>query len=257
MSTGPRTPAAEPSGLLAEVLAAHGGLERWTAATAIAAQARFGGLLRSRFPGNQMASVRVTADLETQHVRFDDFPNIGQRAIFDCGEVRIETSTGEPIQARHDPRSAFRGLSGLRRNFRWDPLDATYFAGYAWWNYLSMPRLLARDGVTVHEGKPWREASELWRRLDVTFPPDLHTHSTRQTLYVDGSGLIRRHDYIAEPVGRWARAAHYSDGHQTFGGLVFPTHRRVRPRGPANRSLPRPTLVALDIEQIDVEGARR
>ncbi|MFF7941499.1 hypothetical protein ACFZC5_17440 [Nocardia gamkensis] len=41
------------SGLLDEVLTAHGGLERWravTALTALTAHGRFGGLLRSRFP---------------------------------------------------------------------------------------------------------------------------------------------------------------------------------------------------------------
>src|SRR5579859_653320 len=253
MSGGPRTPVAELSGLLAEVVAAHGGLAGWNAAAAITARARFGGLLSSRFPGSRMAVVRVMAQLEAQRVHFDDFPTPGQRAVFDRGEVRIETNSGERIEVRRNPRSAFNGLSGLRRNFRWDPLDATYFAGYAWWNYLSIPRLLAREGVTIREGRPLREAAEAWRRLEVTFPPDLHTHSRRQTFYVDGSGLIRRHDYVAEPVGRWARAAHYSDGHKTFDGLVFPTRRRVRPRGLANRSLPGPTLVALDIEHIEIE----
>jgi len=41
------------SGLIEEVLAAHGGLERWRAVTAITARATFGGLLRARFPGNR------------------------------------------------------------------------------------------------------------------------------------------------------------------------------------------------------------
>ena len=43
------------SGLLDEVLTAHGGLERWRAVTALTAHGRFGGLLRSRFPENRMA----------------------------------------------------------------------------------------------------------------------------------------------------------------------------------------------------------
>jgi hypothetical protein len=256
MAGSTHAPAPELSGLLAEVLAAHGGRERWQAAGAVSVRAAFSGLLRSRFPGNKMASVRLEAELDHQYVRFYDFPNIGQRAVFDRGQARIETTTGQALEVRRDPRSAFTGRSGLRRNFRWDPLDATYFAGYAWWNYLSLPRLLTRPGVIVREAEPWSEAGEVWRRLEVTFPADLHTHSRQQTFYVDQSGLLRRHDYVAEPVGRWARAAHYSDEHQTFDGLVFPTRRRVRPRGPANRSLPRPTLVALEIERIDVEAAR-
>jgi len=54
------------SGLLDEVLAAHGGLERWQAVTALTAHGTFGGLLRSRFPGNRMANVTVRVQLAGQ-----------------------------------------------------------------------------------------------------------------------------------------------------------------------------------------------
>jgi hypothetical protein len=67
--------------------------------------------------------------------------------VFDRGDVRIETRDGELINARRNARAAFAGLSGLRRNLRWDALDAAYFAGYAWWNYLATPMLLTREGV--------------------------------------------------------------------------------------------------------------
>ena len=43
------------SRLLDEVLAAHGGLERWQAVTALTADGTFDGLLRSRFPGSRLA----------------------------------------------------------------------------------------------------------------------------------------------------------------------------------------------------------
>lgn len=243
----------DAAGLLDEVLTTHGGLDRWRSVTALTAHGRFGGLLRTRFPGNRLANVTVRARLAQQHAVFHGFPHEDQQAVFDRGDVRIETRDGELINARRDARAAFAGLSGLRRNLRWDALDATYFAGYAWWNYLSTPMLLTRAGVTVTEGGAWREAGEWWRRLEVGFPPDVHTHSRCQTFYVDAAGLIRRHDYVAHPVSRWARAAHYCDGHRTFAGLVFPTRRRVRPRGPRGRSLPRPTLVALDIDEIEIE----
>jgi hypothetical protein len=241
------------SGLLDEVLAAHGGLDRWRAVTALTAHGRFGGLLRSRFPGNRMATVTVRVEPAKQHTVFYGFPQEDWQAVFDRGDVRIETPDGELITARRNPRAAFSGLSGLRRNLRWDALDAAYFAGYAWWNYLSTPMLLMRDGITVTERGTWPEAGEQWRRLEVSFPPDLHTHCRRQTFYVDAAGLVRRHDYVAEPIGRWARAAHYCASHQSLGGLVFPTRRRVHPKGPGGRTIPHPVLVALDIDHIDVE----
>jgi hypothetical protein len=241
------------SGLLAEVLAAHGGLERWRAVTALTAHGTFGGLLRARFPANRMTNVTVRVQLAEQHAVFHGFPEDDQRAVFDRGDVRIETRDGELIKRRSNARAAFAGRSGLRRNLRWDALDAAYFAGYAWWNYLTTPFLLTREGLAVAEGDPSPAASQRWRRLEVSFPRDIHTHSPRQTLHVDPSGLIRRHDYIAQPIGRWAHAAHYCSDHRHFDGLVFPTRRRVRPRGPGGRSLPNPVLVALDIDHIEIE----
>ena len=112
----------------------------------------------------------------------------------------------------------------------------------------------SREGVTVTEGDTWPEAGEQWRRLAVTFGPDIHTHSRRQTFYTDAAGLIRRHDYVAEPIGRWARAAHYCDNHRHFAGLVFPTRPTGAPTW-TRRSIswPGPILVGLDIDQIDIE----
>jgi hypothetical protein len=200
-----------------------------------------------------MANVTVRVQLAEQHAVFFGFPQQDQRAVFDRGDVRIETRDGEPIKVRPDARAAFAGLGGLRRSLSWDALDAAYFAGYAWWNYLSTPMLLTREGVTIAEGDTSMEAGEQWRRLEVCFPPNIHTHSQRQTFYVDAAGLIRRHDYVAHPIGGWARAAHYCNDHRHFAGLVFPTRRRVRPQGPGGRSLRSPTLVALDIDQIEIE----
>jgi hypothetical protein len=239
--------------LLDEILTAHGGLERWRAVTALTAHGRFGGLLSSRFPGNRMANVTVRVQLEQQLAIFHGFPQEDRQAVFDRGDVRIETRDGELINARRNARAAFAGFNGLRREFRWDALDAAYFAGYAWWNYLSTPMLLTRGGVTLAEGDIWEETGERWRRLEVSFPADIHTHSQRQTFYVDTAGLIRRQDYVAQPIGRWAHAAHYCDDHRQFAGLVFPTRRRVLPRRPGGRSLRNPVLVALDIDRIEIE----
>lgn len=200
-----------------------------------------------------MANVTVRVQPAEQHAVFHGFPDEDQRAVFDRGDVRIETRDGEPIKSRRNARTAFAGLSGLRRNARWDALDAAYFAGYAWWNYLSTPILLAQEGVTLTEADPWPETGEQWRRLDVSFPPGIHTHSQRQTFHIDPDGLIRRHDYTAQPVGRWAHAAHSCSDHRLIAGLVFPTRRRVRVRGPGGRALRNPILVALDIDEIEVE----
>ncbi|XGU21559.1 hypothetical protein ACETU7_18250 [Rhodococcus sp. 3Y1] len=90
------------------------------------------------------------------------------------------------------------------------------------WNYLNAPLLLARDDITVTEAEPWQESGQQWRRLQATFAPAIDTHCRQQTFYVDNGGLIRRHDFVAEPVGSWAKAALYCDQHREFDGLTFP-----------------------------------
>jgi hypothetical protein len=239
--------------LLDAVLTAHGGAERWRSVSGIRARGRVAGLLPKRFAGNKLAKFTFEVQVATQRAVIHGFPQAGKRAVFDQGNVRIETRDGEELDNRTDPRSGFFGLSGIRRNLHWDPLDVAYFAGYASWNYLTSPLLLTRDDVTVTEGEPWQEQGETWRRLNARFSNSLHTHCERQTFYVDSAGLIRRHDFVAEPVGSWASAALYCDQHRQFDGLHFPTRRRVLPRGPGGRAFPRPTLLALSFDEIEVE----
>jgi hypothetical protein len=241
--------------LLEEVLEAHGGVERWQRTGRLSARVHTGGLLpRTRMPGNRFADVRATAWPHEWRISIAPFPAHGQLGVFERGEVRIETDDGEVLASRADPRRSFSGLARLRRNLRWDALDSIYFAGYANLNYVTTPFLLAGDGFEVSEGEPWDEAGEVWQRLEVVFPDGLDTHSRHQTFYFDAMRLLRRHDYVAEPVGRWARAAHYCDEHARAGGLVFPTRRRVRPIGPGNRALGFPTLVSLDLSEVAVEA---
>jgi hypothetical protein len=243
------------SALLDEVLEAHGGLERWSAARTIQARVRSGGfLIRTRMPGNRFADYRLTVQVREPLAVMDPFPRAGHRGVFEDGAARIETEAGEVVGSRDDPRAAFFGRAGLRRNLRWDALDSIYFAGYAMWNYLTTPLLLTRDGVEVSEGDPWQEEGESWRRLEASFPEGLDTHSRRQSFYFDAQGRLRRHDYVAEVVGGWARAAHYCADHAQAGGLVFPTRRWVRPIRPGNRSLPFPTMVWLELSELQVDG---
>jgi len=134
----------------------------------------------------------------------------------------------------------------------WDAQHLAYFTGYAIWTYLTTPFLFGLPGFIVEEIEPWDEHGEIWRRLKVIFPPDVASHSTEQIFYFDAAGILRRHDYSVEIMGGTS-SANYASEPQTFGGLVFPTKRRVYAIGADNRPILERVAVAIDISGIDVE----
>jgi hypothetical protein len=50
-------------------------------------------------------------------------------------------------------------------------------------------------------------------------------------------------------------AADYTDDHQVFGGISFPTLRRTVRRQPDATTLPEPALLTMDIRHVTVESA--
>lgn len=85
--------------------------------------------------------------------------------------------------------------------------------------------------------------------MKVTFPANIATHSTVQTLYVDDAGLLKRHDYDVEIAGN-TPGAHYIGGYKEVQGLMFPTERRIFPRQPDGNSMPEPLVVSIDLSDI-------
>lgn len=234
--------------LLDLAIAAHGGMERWRGLSTIAARISTGGLLfAAKWKLGALRDVEGRVECSTPCTVFSPYSAQGRRGVFEPGKVWIETEGRNLLQERKDPRAAFRGL---RRTIYWDHLDLLYFAGYGLWNYLCAPFFLALPDFEFREIEPWEEDGERWRCLQVYFPPSFPTHSREQVLYFDERGLIRRLDYTAEPVGSWAKAAHYCLEHKTFSGLVVPTRRRVVPRRADGRALQGPTLVWIEISDV-------
>jgi hypothetical protein len=119
---------------------------------------------------------------------------------------------------------------------------------------MAMPFILAETGFEVSARDHWVGDGKVWRRLAVTFPPEIHTHSRQQVVYIGDDGLIRRHDYTAEEFGAWAASAHYWLDHHAFDGLIIPRKRRVLVRRPDGRSRRHPLLVWINVH--DVSRAR-
>jgi hypothetical protein len=209
--------------LLEHVLDAHGGLDRWRQLRQISAHARIDGVTwHVKGFGEAMRHSHITLDPHHQSVSYTPFLAADRRSRFEPERVAIESLDGEVVAERAGPRGAF---AGHELSTKWDELHLAYFTGYAMWNYLTAPFLFTWPGIATEEIEPWEENGETWRRLKVTFPPDIATHNREQVFYYGQDGLLRRHDYIAEVVhgANPALTAHYTDEHRSFSGLVFPT----------------------------------
>lgn len=235
--------------LLDLAIAAHGGMDRWRQLRTLRVRFSAGGLLfAAKGQRRALDDVEALVDLTRPRTSLGPYPAPGRRGVFEPERVWIESDRGELLEERQQPRAAF---GRLRQRLWWDQLDVLYFAGYALWNYMSLPFLLARPGFVLDEIEPWTEGGERWRRLRVTFPADVPTHSPRQVFYFDARGLLRREDYTADIVTSRARAAHYCFDHQAFSGLMVPTRRRVVPRRADGRALAGPTLAWLEVTAVE------
>jgi hypothetical protein len=234
--------------LVDKAIEAHGGIARFQSVGEVSVRLRCGGFaFAMRFQRGALAEVEARVATSEPRIVISSYPEPGKRGVFERDAVRIESDDGTLIEQREDPRAAFRGL---RHNIWWDDLDLLHFAGYALWNYMSTPFLFSRPGFELTEVDPWEEQGAPWRRLHVSFPDDIPTHSREQDFYFDDQGLLRRLDYTAEVFGGRAKAAHYCWDHKPFDGLIIPTRRRVFPRKRNNRPRRQPTLVWLEIQDV-------
>ncbi len=239
--------------LLATVLAAHGGLERWSAVKTLTVRLSLGGPFWGwkGWP-DLLIDETIELDARREHLVYTPFTAPDRRAAFDVDpeRVTIQTTDGTIVEQRLNPRASF---AGYERSTRWDAVQVAYFSSYAMWNYLTSPFLFTYPGVQAHEIDPWQEEGQTWRRLHVTFPNTIATHNPEQVFYYDADGMQRRMDYIVEVNGN-AVIAHYTSDPQTFGGLVFPTRRLVYrryPDGTADRSR---ASITIDIHDITINS---
>jgi len=230
------------------VIDAHGGAARWQAVARIEARLSSGGLaFISKFQASALKGLTATVWPHAPRVELGGFGQPGGRGLWTPDEVQLLDAAGTVVAQRSQPRAA---LFTWPKRLGWDRLDILYFAGYALWNYLSFPHLLALPGVRVTGVEPARP--EGVQRLRATFGPEVPTHSALQTFHVDAAGLLLRHDYTADVIGRWATAANRCLASAVVDGLRFYTRRLVTPRFGDPLVLPGPTLVWIELDDIRV-----
>jgi hypothetical protein len=233
--------------LLDFAIAAHGGLDQWNRFTRLRAEVSIGGAIWEVKQQPGLLTDKVF-DLLTheERVTITPFMTADRSLEFTPERISLKTSDGRVAEERLDPRASFEGQV---RETPWDKFHVAYFAGEALWTYLLSPFLYAYPGFVTQEIEPWSEDGEEWRRLRVTFPDSVTSHTRTQITHFGPDGLMRRHDYTVDILGG-ATGANYPGGYREVQGLMMPRTRRIFAYDEAGQKVPDPLLVSLDFGAI-------
>jgi hypothetical protein len=168
---------------------AHGGLQRWRQFEQVTADLVQGGVLWP-LKGHPQTLERTTVTVGPKEEWRRTPRGAGsRRSRFAPGRVVLEAGDGSVNRARASPgircKPMDRTAACLLRRLRHVDLS----------NHAVPARLARRRDGRV--GARQTDSGD-WRRLAVRFPTEIATHSAVQTLYFDGDGLLRRHDYDVE-----------------------------------------------------------
>jgi hypothetical protein len=232
---------------LAQVIDAHGGMERWNQREKIEATIVTGGgffPLKGVIQDSEPRRMSVCLHEERSSVLPYGAPD--QRTMFTPDRIVIEKLDGTVVAQRRDPKDSF---AGHQMSTPWDELHRAYFNGEALWTYLTTPFLLAIEGVVVEETEPWSEGNETWRVLRAHFPGAIETHSLVQDFFFGHDFRLRRHDYWVNIAGGFAASQLTSD-YIVADGMHLPTKRRAYTRGPGRRPILDMLMVSIDISEV-------
>ena len=232
--------------LLDLAVRAHGGLERWRQIRSIRVAASItGAIWFVKGQGDALKDVVLTADTDSERLSVE-FPGQDKRAIFEPQRIVIEHMDGTPIVQRDDPEQSF---VGQQRETPWDAIHVIYFVGEALWTYLNVPFLYTQDGFVTEEITPIEVDGEVWRRLRVTFPDHIKSHTRTQISCFGPDGLLRRHDYTVDILGG-ATGLNYASEYRDVSGIVIPTKRRIYAFEGDYQPVWDPLLVSIDMGEI-------
>jgi hypothetical protein len=165
--------------------------------------------------------------------------------VLDGADVRLENLQGEVMAERKNARDYF---TVGRRLFYWDDLDMAYFANYAFWNYFTFPALLMNSKII------WKKTSNT--TLQAIFPDSIPTHSRVQEFRFDAeNGLLQQHNYTADIISRFAKAANVVLRHKKNNGVLYPARRRVTPRTWAGNPLRGPVLIDIEVHDFKLANS--
>jgi hypothetical protein len=232
--------------LLAIAVKAHGGIERWAGIKSIQARASItGAIWYVKGKPDVLKDVLITSETKSERLIMN-FPGQDKRSIFEPNRVTIETADGKTLQTRENPEQSF---VGHQLGTPWDDIHVAYFSGEALWTYLNTPFLYTYDGFLTEEIGSITANGETWRRLKVTFPAYIKSHTREQISCFGPDGLLRRHDYTVDILGG-ATGLNFASGYRDVGGIIFPTQRRIFAYEGDYQLVKEPLLVAIDLGDI-------
>lgn len=237
------------SDLLDSVVSAHGGSDRWTKVKSITVGASITGALWDiKRAGVPPGDVRFEVDTTREFLRLD-FTGKDNRSVFEPHRVVIERDDGTLINSRDNPERSFEGH---QFETPWDDLHLAYFLGEALWTYLNIPFLYNWAGFVTDEITPIEVDGETWRRLQVTFPDHIKSHTRQQTSCFGPDGLLRRHDFAIDVLGGAPGRLNATD-YRDVDGIIFPATRRAYAWQGDHELVTERPVVAIDIGEITVQ----
>jgi len=209
--------------LLDIAVTAHGGLDRWNQVKSITVDSSItGAVWHMKNQGDALKDIRFEVDTKRELLTID-FVGQDRRSVFEPDRVEIQRSDGTLIDALDDPEKSF---DGHQFETPWDDLHLAYFVGEALWTYLNTPFLYTWPGFATEEIASIEVNGETWRRLKVTFPDHIKSHTREQISCFGPDGLLRRHDFTID-VNAGAPAMLYATDYRDVDGIVIPTKRRA------------------------------
>ena len=234
--------------LLDSAVAAHGGLDRWNQVKSITVDAAITGALWAlKSQDGALKDVRFEVDTTRERLSMD-VADQDKRSVFESHRVVIQRRDGTLIDARDDPEGSF---DGHQLQTPWDDIHLAYFTGEALWTYLNTPFLYTWPGFVTEEIGPIEADGETWRRLKVTFPDHVKSHTRQQISCFGPDALLRRHDFTIDILGG-ATGLLYATDYRDVDGIIVPATRRGYAWQGDYQRIPEPLLVAIDMGEITI-----
>jgi hypothetical protein len=231
------------SDLLALAVESHGGMQRWDEFKTLRTELSVAGAIWSiKQQAGLLADKIFEIETHAERLTITPFSALDRRSVFVPDRLVLETLDGAVVESRDDPEAAFAGQT---LETPWDKFHVAYFTSEALWTYLTSPFLYTYPGLESEEIEPWHENGEEWRRLKVTFPDYIASHTKTQITHFGPDGLMRRHDYTVDVLGG-NTGANYVSGYRDVQGIKMPTTRRIYAYDETMKKVAEPLLVSLD-----------